>query len=387
MLYLRARYANPHTGTFLTRDPVAGTMSRVMSRNGYSYVEGNPVNYTDPSGEFIGGLIGGAIGFIGGHILGNVIGNAMYNMMEPGQCGCDVKRQVKAAGQKGRDEFIGQMEKSGREFGGMLGLLIGTGPIGWLGISSSAGAGIFGPLGAAIGGAAGLGASIAGGIDAVFLKGLVNANGTPNWCSILQLGMSIAGGITSMKVIRSNFGAAVSQARSLPQSIRNLPQTIKGLPNTVRGLPQTVRSGALSLLRRGTSNVIQGALRRLPSGSIKNTLRQVSQDLLDADARDRFGTNPDIANKIPSSWGPGRPTQKGGGWRWQDPNNVNRGVPIDVGRPGVNQVLQQVDHVVVNTGSGFLDQYGNLLPGPPRDFPQAHIPLSDWRNWSSWDHP
>jgi len=53
LLYLRARYANPSTGTFLTRDPFEGYMMRAMSRNGYSYAEGNPVNYRDPSGKWI----------------------------------------------------------------------------------------------------------------------------------------------------------------------------------------------------------------------------------------------------------------------------------------------------------------------------------------------
>jgi len=61
LLYLRARYANPSTGTFLTRDPFEGVMMRAMSRNGYSYVEGNPVNYADPSGKFWPAAIGAAI--------------------------------------------------------------------------------------------------------------------------------------------------------------------------------------------------------------------------------------------------------------------------------------------------------------------------------------
>ena len=38
-LYLRARYANPSTGTFLTRDPFEGVMMQAMSRNGCHYVE------------------------------------------------------------------------------------------------------------------------------------------------------------------------------------------------------------------------------------------------------------------------------------------------------------------------------------------------------------
>jgi hypothetical protein len=37
--------------TFLSRDPVEGVSDRFMSRNGYSYAEANPVNYTDPSGN------------------------------------------------------------------------------------------------------------------------------------------------------------------------------------------------------------------------------------------------------------------------------------------------------------------------------------------------
>jgi RHS repeat-associated protein len=49
--YLRARYYNPSIGTFLSRDPFSGTTNNAMSRNGYSYVHGNVVNWTDPSGE------------------------------------------------------------------------------------------------------------------------------------------------------------------------------------------------------------------------------------------------------------------------------------------------------------------------------------------------
>jgi RHS repeat-associated protein len=52
LLYLRARYYNLQSGTFLTPDPFAGMMNRAMSRNGYSYVEGNRVHYRDPSGAF-----------------------------------------------------------------------------------------------------------------------------------------------------------------------------------------------------------------------------------------------------------------------------------------------------------------------------------------------
>ena len=43
--YLRARYYDPTTGTFLTRDPI-----ETITREPYGYVGGNPLNATDPSG-------------------------------------------------------------------------------------------------------------------------------------------------------------------------------------------------------------------------------------------------------------------------------------------------------------------------------------------------
>lgn len=50
LVYLRNRYYNPNMGTFISRDTYEGSMNNAMSLNGYSYVQGNPVNMTDPSG-------------------------------------------------------------------------------------------------------------------------------------------------------------------------------------------------------------------------------------------------------------------------------------------------------------------------------------------------
>lgn len=44
--YLRARYYDPETAQFLTRDPITA-----LTRSPYGYVEGNPLNAVDPSGE------------------------------------------------------------------------------------------------------------------------------------------------------------------------------------------------------------------------------------------------------------------------------------------------------------------------------------------------
>ena len=50
--YLRARYYDSQGGTFLTEDSYPGEETDPLSQNRYSYVQNNPVNYTDPSGHF-----------------------------------------------------------------------------------------------------------------------------------------------------------------------------------------------------------------------------------------------------------------------------------------------------------------------------------------------
>ena len=50
LVFLRARYMNPNIGTFLSLDPFEGVQNRPMSLNGYSYVGGDAINRTDPSG-------------------------------------------------------------------------------------------------------------------------------------------------------------------------------------------------------------------------------------------------------------------------------------------------------------------------------------------------
>lgn len=51
MQYLRTRYLNMATGTFLSRDTYGGTMDNILSQNRYAYVGNNPVNYADPDGH------------------------------------------------------------------------------------------------------------------------------------------------------------------------------------------------------------------------------------------------------------------------------------------------------------------------------------------------
>jgi RHS repeat-associated protein len=63
LVYLRARYYDPATGQFLTTDP-----AQALTRSPYGYAGGNPLNFTDPSGELappaIGAIVGGVVGAV-----------------------------------------------------------------------------------------------------------------------------------------------------------------------------------------------------------------------------------------------------------------------------------------------------------------------------------
>lgn len=50
---LRARYYDPGTGRFMSRDTWGGNNNRSLSLNKWSYVEGNPISYIDPTGFYV----------------------------------------------------------------------------------------------------------------------------------------------------------------------------------------------------------------------------------------------------------------------------------------------------------------------------------------------
>jgi RHS repeat-associated protein len=75
--YLRARFYDPGTGQFLTRDPI-----EELTRQPYSYALQNPLNFTDPGGLSPGELIGGGcaagevVDPVGGCVPGSLAGAA-----------------------------------------------------------------------------------------------------------------------------------------------------------------------------------------------------------------------------------------------------------------------------------------------------------------------
>ncbi len=87
LLYLRARYMQPRLGIFLAHDPWGGDMMRPGSMNGYSYVEGDPINRVDPTGFQSGNVQGAAylIGCINLHTAGPVLGNIFPDATTAGE--------------------------------------------------------------------------------------------------------------------------------------------------------------------------------------------------------------------------------------------------------------------------------------------------------------
>lgn len=75
LYYLRARYMNPETGTFISMDTYGGSVFDPVTLHKYLYANANPVTYSDPSGYFsfgeaatvmaistvLGGVMGGGI--------------------------------------------------------------------------------------------------------------------------------------------------------------------------------------------------------------------------------------------------------------------------------------------------------------------------------------
>jgi len=82
LLYLRARWYDPATGRFLTRDPFPGLAALPQAQHPYVYVGNNPALYVDPSGRFIniliGGVVGGAVG-AGAYTLSVALSGRQFN--------------------------------------------------------------------------------------------------------------------------------------------------------------------------------------------------------------------------------------------------------------------------------------------------------------------
>lgn len=60
LYYLNSRYYNPEDGRFITEDTYTGEYSEPSSLHLYAYCQNNPVNNTDPTGNFPWAIVSAA---------------------------------------------------------------------------------------------------------------------------------------------------------------------------------------------------------------------------------------------------------------------------------------------------------------------------------------
>jgi len=175
-------------------------------------------------------------------------------------------------------------------------------------------------------------------------------------------------------------GAAVGFAGSLAQNAQDaLDALLAPIPEEQRRALEVVEDNAWQFARE-----IVSRLGQLLFGSRQQPAPPQQQ----TQSRPGFTIAPDIDSKIPQNWGPGRPTRTEGGWRWGDPRNPNNSVRMDPGRPDSGWPTQRQDHVVVNSNGRVIGRDGNPIQGTiAQNYDQAHIPLSEWRGWTSWNRP
>jgi RHS repeat-associated protein len=182
LVFLRARYYEPATGRFLSRDPFPGYAAIPALQHPYVYALNNPLRYTDPNGEIVlsaivaGAAIGGAIGGIGGAIIGGasyVLTTDDFSWKEPGKStlkgGVTGLAAGAVAGSLGAaapvaSTFLGSVVQSagiGAVASGVgqgLDYVLTTDDFSWGGLGSSVGLGMRnGIVGGALGGAVGWG--------------------------------------------------------------------------------------------------------------------------------------------------------------------------------------------------------------------------------------
>lgn len=118
LYYLRARYMNPATGTFITQDTYLGTVFDPTSLHKYLYANANPVTYCDPSGYF--GLTD--------VVCANAIGNTLFYGTSAGliNVGLNLLRELRAAERYGTTIDFGYVITMSFTEGFLTGAFFGT---------------------------------------------------------------------------------------------------------------------------------------------------------------------------------------------------------------------------------------------------------------------
>lgn len=178
-----------------------------------------------------------------------------------------------------------------------------------------------------------------------------------------------------LSILTAGLGGAAAEIRDAGEWVAEI----------LADLDKAVRDDALDRVAHQVEQVVPGLEKFVKAD-------QKDADLTDAAAEAEGGTvspNPleQGAAKVPAAWGSGVANTKGVGTRWFDPADKGNGIRIDRGEPGSPFPSQRVDHVIVRKGGRILGPDGKPIVGSLKQNPDAHIPLSDWLNWTSWDTP
>ena len=114
---MRSRYYNPDIKRFINQDVLIGSIGNSNSLNRYSYVEGNPISYTDPFGlspyKYISLGIHTALDILGIWLPGADVINAFYYLFEgePGEFGKSLMLAIPGS------DFLGKGTKFASKMG------------------------------------------------------------------------------------------------------------------------------------------------------------------------------------------------------------------------------------------------------------------------------
>ena len=89
-----------------------------------------------------------------------------------------------------------------------------------------------------------------------------------------------------------------------------------------------------------------------------------------------------VQSRIPKSLGKGKPSNKGNGWKW---NSKKHDVRVQKGDPRSSYAAQRRDYVKIVADGKVIGRNGEVLANAKG--PRAHIPLSEWRTWTTWRSP
>lgn len=112
LYFMRARYYDPMTGTFISKDPVEGDIMLPQSQNGYSYAHSDPINLSDPSGEAVPLVIGAACARIAASAISALnLSKSLASQQQVGESG-------KVIAGKGSNTVFRDAAKVAQQYGG-----------------------------------------------------------------------------------------------------------------------------------------------------------------------------------------------------------------------------------------------------------------------------